>query len=196
MASFLREGKASPSARSRFMEAGGFCRRHAWQLHVAARADGTGAGIADLYGQLARRDLELLDRLAVSGPGKAGRRELERALRRAAHCPMCLNAEATRRRHAAFLCELLDDDIGRAAYEDSDGACFQHLEALVEESLGRVRRGTQARFLIEDWRSRLSALRERLREYDRKRSYTAASEPKGDEQRSWTEVIERYVGTM
>lgn len=81
-------------------------------------------------------------------------------------------------------------------YERSDGVCFQHLREAVEASLRRDRDGNQARWLIEDWRQRLAQLRTELREYDRKRSYTAASERKGDEQRSWTTVIERYAGTM
>lgn len=196
VATFLREGKAVPASRTHFIEAGGFCPRHAWQLHAAASEVLTGAGIADLYGQLADRDLALLEQLSASEPGKAGRRKLESGLHRSAPCPMCLSMETIRRHHAAFLAELLDDEVGRATYERSDGVCFQHLREAVEASLRRDRDGNQARWLVEDWRQRLAQLRTELREYDRKRSYTAASERKGDEQRSWTTVIERYAGTM
>jgi len=51
-----------------------------------------------------------------------------------------------------------------------------------------------ARLLLDDWRERLAHVREQLAEFDRKRDYRYAAEPKGEEQGSWTEVIRRYLG--
>jgi hypothetical protein len=189
--SFLREGSRSPRARGRFMRAGGYCRRHAWQLHGAAVGDATGAAIADLYGSLAGRDALLLEELAATPPRdirKATRNGIQREL----GCPLCAEMVEANERHASFLAELLGDEVGRAGYRASWGVCFHHLQHAVR----RVERRGQELivFLIEDWRGRLADLRVRLAEYDRKRSFDKRDEPRGDEQGSWTEVISRYVG--
>jgi Family of unknown function (DUF6062) len=191
---FVRDGILNPSARHRFVASGGFCRRHAWGLHAVARAEGSGAPIADVYGQLARHDLQRLTHLVHARPNRAARRQLEDGLARRAECQICESLRKGGEGHAAFLCELLDDEPGRSAYEASEGLCRTHLDAVIAQSTRRHRRGDQARWLLEDWRRRLAELHLQLREYDRKRSYTAAHEPKGAEQRSWTEVVRRYVG--
>ena len=194
LTSFVRDGILNPNSRYAFVASGGFCRRHAWGLHAVARSEGTGAPIAGVYGQLANRDLERLTQLVHSSPGRAGRRELASGLGRKRNCQVCDALARSRTGHAAFLCELLDDGPGRSVYLGSDGVCVTHLELVLEQSLKRDRDGEQARWLLEDFRTRLAELRTELSEYDRKRSYTAADEPKGKEQRSWTEVIRRYVG--
>jgi hypothetical protein len=191
---FLRDGTLNPGSRYAFVKSGGFCRRHAWGLHAICRVEGSGAGIADVYGQLVRHDLEELTHLARSEPGRKGRRELAEGLAWERRCEICSSLAEAGEAHAIFLSELLDDDAGRSAYLASDGVCRSHLEQVIQQSLSRHRDGAQARWLLEDWRERLAELLSQLREYDRKRSYTAAAEPKGEEQRSWTEVIGRYVG--
>jgi Family of unknown function (DUF6062) len=191
---FARDGILNPGSRYAFVKSGGFCRRHAWGLHAICRAEGTGAPIADVYRQLARHDLEELTHLARTQPGRRGRRELAGGLARGRECEICVSVAESVDAHAAFLSELLDDDPGRSAYVASDGVCGIHLERVLAQSLDRHRDGAQARWLLEDWRERLARLHLELGEYDRKRSYTAAHEPKGEEQRSWTEVIRRYVG--
>jgi Family of unknown function (DUF6062) len=192
---FVRDGSLNPASRYAFVKSGGFCRRHAWGLHGICRAEGTGAPIADVYRRLAHHDLEQLAQLARTQPSRRGRRELAAGLGRERECEICVSVGGSGEAHAAFLSELLDDEAGRSAYVASDGLCGVHLEQVIEQSLRRHRDGTQARWLLEDWRERLARLHLELREYDRKRSYTAGHEPKGEEQRSWTEAIRRYVGT-
>jgi hypothetical protein len=191
---FVRNGILNPDSRYAFVKAGGFCRRHAWGLHAVARAEGTGAPIADVYGQLLGRDLERLTHLVHARPGRAGRRELAAGLGRERDCPVCASLAKAGEGHAAFLCELLGDKPSREAYRASEGLCLAHFDPALEQSLRLDRSGDLARWLLEDLRSRLADLRVQLREYDRKRSYTAAHEPRGAEQRSWTDVIRRYVG--
>ena len=191
---FVRDGILNPASRHAFVKSGGFCRTHAWGLHAICRAEGTGAPIADIYRQLARHDFEQLTHLARTRPGRSGRRELGQGLARERECDICVSLAEIGDAHAAFLSELLDDDASRSAYVASDGVCRIHLEGILEQSLRRHRDGAQARWLIEDWQERLAKLDRQLREYDRKRSYTAAHEPKGSEQRSCAEVIIRYVG--
>ena len=83
---FLREGRYNPATRERFMRSGGFCHRHAWQLHRAAQEDATGAGIADIYGQLIGYDIARLDATRKRLITRRGRRQLRRRFRRQARC--------------------------------------------------------------------------------------------------------------
>ena len=80
----------------------------------------------------------------------------------------------------------------RPHYQSSDGLCFGHFLRALEHALGTDEE--IARLLLDDWRERLAHVREQLAEFDRKRDYRYAAEPKGEEQGSWTEVIRRYVG--
>jgi hypothetical protein len=190
MSSFWREGKQDPKARRRFFEAGGFCREHAWLLHRLVAAEGSGAAIADLYGQLATYDLRWLESIRAN---LDRRRQRARSLRRRRRCPACaFGAEAVERK-AHFLVAILSEEQVREAYRRSEGICFPHLVRSLEGALAAGSRETAA-FLLDDWRDRLAELRSGLAEFDRKRDYRYASEPKGVEQRSWTEVIRRYVG--
>jgi hypothetical protein len=183
MATFAREGRRVPEARSRFHASGGFCRHHAWLLHRVASAAGTGMPIADIYGQLVDQDLERLQRVRKPGPGP---------LERAAACPACEAAEAALARKADFFVDALKEGGVRSSYTESDGFCEAHLRAALvvasEAAPG------PARFLLSDRRRRLEQLAHGLAEYDRKRDHRYAHEPKGDEQRSLTDVIRLYAG--
>jgi hypothetical protein len=192
MDSFWREGKQNPVARKRFFEAGGFCREHAWLLHRLVAEEESGAAIADLYGQLASYDLRWLASLrAKLERGRRGRRTATLGRRR--RCPGCaFHAEALERK-AGFLIEALAEEQLREAYRRSEGLCFPHLACTVDEALAAGSVQT-AVFLLDDWSNRLAEVRAGLAEYDRKRDYRYADEPKGVEQGSWTEVIRRYVG--
>ena len=191
MDSFWREGKQSPEARKRFFEAGGFCRRHAWLLHRLLADEGSGAAIADLYGQLATYDLRSLEN--VREDLNRRRRRAEPILRRRRRCPACAFRGEALERKAHFLVEALSEEEIRTRYRRSDGLCLPHLARTLDDALADGdERG--AGFLLDDWRDRLGQLRSGLAEYDRKRDYRYVSEPKGAEQRSWTEVIRRYVG--
>jgi hypothetical protein len=191
MDSFWREGKRDPKARKRFFEAGGFCREHAWLLHRLVAEAGSGAAIADLYGQLATYDLRWFENIRAN----LERRRRQRApiLRRRRRCSACAFRADALERKAHFLAEALTEKQVRGVYRRSEGLCFPHFARTLEGALSGGNKQT-AGFLLDDWRDRLAELRAGLAEYDRKRDYRYASEPKGAEQRSWTEVVRRYVG--
>lgn len=188
--SFWREGKQDAGTRHRFFAAGGFCRRHAWLLHRLVDAEGVGAAIADVYGALAERDLARLAELRTSLDRRRRRRSMP--LRRRSRCPACVALEGAADRKNHFFVELLTQPSVRRHYESSDGLCYVHLEAAVESA--RNTDDQAARFLLDDWRKRLAHVRAQLADFDRRRDHRYAVEPKGDEQRSWTDVIRLYVG--
>jgi len=190
MSSFWREGKQDPKSRRRFFDAGGFCRGHAWLLHRLVAAESSGAAIADLYGQLATYDLRWLETIRAH---LDRRRQRSHPLRRRRRCPACVFRTAALERKAHFLVEALGEEQVRGAYRRSEGICFPHLARGLEAALAAESTETAA-FLLDDWHDRLAELRSELAEYDRKRDYRYASEPKGLEERSWTDVIRRYVG--
>ena len=190
MDSFWREGKQDARTRRRFYAAGGFCRHHAWLLHRLVAAEGAGAAIADVYGSLADRDLARLDELRASlGRGRR-RRSL---LRRGGRCPACVECGERTERKVHFFVELLGEPEARRCYRSSDGLCFAHLGPAAEHAVV-VGHPDVARFLLDDWRERLGDVRHHLAEFDRKRDHRFADEPRGEEQRAWTQVIRRYVG--
>jgi hypothetical protein len=102
MESFWREGRSGREARLAFYDGGGFCRRHAWLLHRLVAAGGSGAAIADVYGALAARDGERLDKLVTASSAR-----LRARLQSRAPCSACVAAEDALSRKAYFLVELL-----------------------------------------------------------------------------------------
>lgn len=188
--SFWREGRFDRGARRRFYAAGGFCREHAWRLHESVEKAAAGSAIADVYGNLAGMDL---DRLAEVSDGLASARRRRRLhLTRKAECPACVERKRDLERNAYFLTEALQEESVRGRYVRSDGLCFEHLAAVAEYASTEA--PDVAAFLLDDWRRRLTELRDQLAEYDRKRDYRYKHEPRGDEQHSWTDAIARYAG--
>jgi hypothetical protein len=183
MATFAREGRRVPEARARFGRSGGFCRHHAWLLHGIAAASGNGMPVVDVYGELVARDLA---RLRDTGQAVAD------PLERDGLCPACEAAAAALARKADFFVGALAEGGVRAAYADSDGLCGDHLRDVVLAA-GADEPGI-ARFLLSDRRMRLERLADGLAEYDRKRDHRHRHEPKGEEQRSFTEVVRLYAG--
>jgi hypothetical protein len=184
MATFAREGRRVPEARARFHESGGFCRHHAWLFHRVVAGSRSEMPIADIYGQLVDHDLERLRQARHAGP---------EALARSGACAACTAADAALDRKADFIVSALRDGGVRASYTESDGFCAAHLAAALtaaEESDP----GT-GRFLLSDRRRRLERLAHDLAEYDRKRDHRYAHEPKGEEQRSITDVVRLYAGS-
>jgi hypothetical protein len=179
MEAYWREAMFDDAARARFFDAGGFCRRHAWVLHRQARATGYGSAVSFLYGNLARRDSDVLAR------GKP------KLLRRKASCRACAVLDQSSARKAGFLAQVLAEEPLRERYAAGDGLCYEHLRLTAERATKPV-----AAFLLADWRARLETIRAGLAEYDRKRDHRFSHEDKGDEQRSWTDVIRRYVGDL
>jgi Family of unknown function (DUF6062) len=187
---FWREGKSSPAARRAFYGAGGFCRRHAWLLHRLVAEAESGAAIADLYGALAEHDLERLRRVAEQI--RRGRRRPR--LEREHVCPACIADAESAARKADFLVQALRQAPIRGMYLRSDGLCLCHLRLAVEAAQTHDRE--IALLLVEDHARRLGEVRAQLADFDRKRDFRYAAEPKGSEQRSWTDVIELYVGRV
>jgi len=188
---FWREGKQDPRARRRFFAAGGFCQHHGWLLHRLVDAEGAGAAIADLYGSLAHYDLRWLEQVRAALSRKRARRES--ALTRRGRCPACRARDAAAERKVHFFLQALAEPRVQERYRRSDGVCFTHLGAAMAQALDGDDRAT-AVFLLDDWTARLADVQAGLAEFDRKRDYRYADEPKGSEQQSWTEVIRRYVG--
>ncbi|HUK95428.1 MAG TPA: DUF6062 family protein [Gaiellaceae bacterium] len=189
MDTFWREGKSDARSRRAFLEAGGFCGRHAWLLHRRVSRAGSGAAIADVYGSLARRDLGWLESLIPDLTG--ARRRRGRRLRRG-RCSACLASEADLERKSGFLVRALADEPEvRRQYTASDGLCFTHFAGALEAAADAPE---TARFLAEDWRNRLAEVGDRLSDYDRKRDYRYAAERTADDQRSWTDIVRLYAG--
>jgi hypothetical protein len=189
--SFWREGRYDRGARQRFFAAGGYCPRHAWLLHESVADAKGGAAIADLYGNLADLDSDRLGRLLerLSSPSRRRRRT---ELRRKEPCPACVERTDETERDAYFLTQALAEAAVRRRYAGSDGLCFEHLAAVV--GYASEEDPDVACFLLDDWRRRLSEHGGQLAEFDRKRDYRYRSEPRGDEQHSWTDVIALYTG--
>jgi hypothetical protein len=190
LASFWKEGRSSPEARIAFYRSGGFCREHAWQLHDLVAERNAGAAIADVYGALADRDVEML-----TGLGEhlrhGRRRQRPAAPTRKRPCPACEAAAESLERKASFLLTALADEQVRRRYEASDGVCYRHLCACLQ--LGSGDRPASL-FLVDDWRRRLAETRQRLADYDRRRDHRYRNEPKGLEQSSCTDIVRLYVG--
>ena len=153
-------------------------------------AAGSGAAIADLYGQLATYDLRRLEGISSD---LGSRRRRRPTLRRRGRCPACSFRAGAVARKAHFLAEALAEEDAREAYSRSDGLCFPHFARALESALAAENAAT-ATFLLDDWRDRLVHLGAELSDYDRRRDYRYVSEPKGVEQQSWTEIIRLYVG--
>jgi hypothetical protein len=187
--SFWREGRQNPDARKRFYAGGGFCRRHAWLLHELVATDGSGAAIADIYGNLAEQDLATIDN--VDGSSRDRRKPLHARLQRTAACSACSEEAEAVVRKAYFFLELIATEAGRRRYERSRGVCFTHLLSLLQAA---GKDDTAVLYLLGDWRRRLTELRQRLADFDRKRDHRYADERRDDEQRSWTDIIHHYVG--
>jgi hypothetical protein len=186
LGAFWREGRQNPETRKQFFAGGGFCPRHAWQLH-ASLAEHSGAAIADLYGRLAERDqTQLDDLLAHHAPAHKALQRLQRPR----ECAACLWQNDALQRKASFFLDLLATAAGRERYERSRGPCFTHLLALLEA----VEDDELATYLLADWRRRLEQLRRRLASYDRTRDHRYIAERTADDERSWTDAIQLYAG--
>jgi hypothetical protein len=187
---FWREGRQSPEARKRFYAGGGLCRAHAWQLHELVSLGGSsGVAIADLYGGVAEHDLDALDEALG---GRRFRPSAVRALLQPrSACFACVEEADALPRKAEFLLELFGTSAGRDRYARSAGVCRPHLLVLLAAA---GRREEPARFVLEDWRRRLSELRCHLVRYDRTRDHRFAAERTEADERSWTDVITHYAG--
>jgi hypothetical protein len=158
-----------PGVRNRLAASHGFCN---WHAHLALRIPHTDSGIAIIYEDLLRA-------------------ATEQPLRRpSASCPVCDTARFNERVYLGELLRHFDDPELRPRYEQSFGLCLPHLQQAAHEYPGHDKLPA----LLAAERKKLAALRAELQEFNRKRDYRFANEPKGAEQTAWRRVIEKFTG--
>jgi hypothetical protein len=158
----------------------GFCNRHA---HLALRIPHTDSGIAIIYADLLR---SVIERAAE----RPGRRRPLKLLPATERCPICETADFNERLFLGELLRRFDDEELQSKYRPSFGLCLPHLQRALDEFAGHA----QLPALLAAECEKLAALRAELQEFNRKRDYRFASEPKGPEQTAWRRVIEKFTG--
>ena len=119
MATFAREGRRVPEARSRFTASGGFCRRHGGCSIGSRRKPAAGC----------RSPTSTASGRAGSRTAAQAGRPVPEPLSAPRPCPACEAAEAALERKADFFVDALKEAAVRAAYTDSNGFCEAHLAA-------------------------------------------------------------------
>jgi len=182
----LHEGVNDAGTRARLDRSWGFCRRHAWHfLGLEWESMHDSLGTATLSEGLVEAAEEILDAFLDVGPSPSQRRRaaraplegLARALAPTELCPAC-QVQAEHERYAAtVLVRTLENPGWQQRFVESDGLCLVHFRGAVlgEETPERLR------WLIEDHRRRLHALRLDLEEYGRKHDYRFNHERYGRE---------------
>jgi hypothetical protein len=184
METFIREGNRGAVARKRFLASGGFCPAHVELFAESARDLELSYVIAMLYLGLAERDL--------SGLQAQRRRRRSWGDWRKGCCQACAERKAIEERKVYFFCENLARGSFRGLYSRSDGLCASHMLAALAEAGARKLRCHD--FLLEDWRERLTALRDALAAYDRRRDHRYAKDPAGEEQLAPRRALLHYGG--
>lgn len=193
MQRFWRDGRFVPAVRLAFFAGRGFCPRHSWLLHEQVIRAGRGGALTDLYDSLSAQDLERIEDVLDRG-GRRRRRLADATdeFARRSGCRACEELEQATARRAHVACHLLREEPMVAAYRTSDGFCFRHLGDVLNADANAD--PTLAPMLLDDWRERLTVLRAQLAEFERKRDYRHAHEPRGKEQRAPTDAVRRYAG--
>lgn len=165
---------------------GGVCEYHAWET---ARV--TGRRLSVTYEFLVASEHEKLQRVLSAGrkgfgppcyfskEGKDGGRKRTLGAGKAKSVAPGLAPEAG----------LLSEETGRELFIASDGLCLPHLNLTLREAEPEI-----AVFLVTDALKRLDVLRAGFEEYFRKEDYRYAHEPKGAEQQTWLQAVERFAG--
>ena len=193
MQQFWRDSRLLPLVRRSFLDNGGFCPRHAWLLHEQVTRAGRGGALTDLYEALAARDQGRIERLVASSEGnpEAFARQLHEFIH-ASGCFACQELEAATERRSHFARQLLQEEGMFEAYVRSDGFCYRHLGGVLVDAGEHA--PALASALLRDWNERLSRLRHELAEFEWKRDYRRANEPRGVEQEAPTHAVSRYAG--
>jgi hypothetical protein len=151
---FRREAKDDPKVIEQFLASGGFCRRHAWQLHDRAAQTQTLRGLERVVLTLAERDLARISQLDLG----RRRRRRHHLLQRTAACLACRHVEEATARKVGLLLEALDERPVWDRYVRSGGLCYAHLAVAVEAAADAS--SPLATALLEDWQGRLQAARQ------------------------------------
>jgi Family of unknown function (DUF6062) len=171
--------------RKRLHVSQGFCN---WHAHLATRVPHTDSGIAIIYEDLLRGVVERVTARVAEPPMR--HRSSVKLLPATAECSIC---ETARFNEHVFLGELLrwfDDPELQTKYRPAFGLCLPHLQ----QALDGFRDHPQLPALLAAEREKLAALQAELQEFNRKRDYRFANEPKGCEQTAWRRVIEKFTG--
>ncbi|HEC62927.1 MAG TPA: hypothetical protein ENI38_00845 [Candidatus Acetothermia bacterium] len=160
--------------------------------HKLARAEG-------LCGEHARILALLVERCTLLTPAAVARlyesvvgTMLEKPVRltnQVGSCPACRYRQGLLGHQAEILARFLAGEEGRVAYLGSDGLCLPHLRLVLKSATSEV-----ARWLEADFRVRLSELRHRLGELQRKQRYDVAEPLSAEEAGAWQEALWRLGG--
>jgi hypothetical protein len=190
MGTFVREAHNDAGVRKRFLASRGFCPAHAELLLEIARGRAAIAVVAAVYAGLVDEDLAGLRAIKEKGRGRLGRKAGPHVAM--GRCPACLVREHSAERKLYFFCEELAKDSFRRRYARSDGLCAPHFLAALEEAAQRY--PDVHELLLEDWLTRLTALRLGLSEFERKRDHRFAHEPRGVEREAPGRALRHYAG--
>lgn len=160
--------------RRRLAASNGFCN---WHAHLALRIPHADTGIAIIYDGLLRG---VIERVAYRGS----------VLPTAAPCPVCESAYFAERTALSELLRWFDDAELQAHYGPSFGLCLPHLQRASDEYKDHPHLPALRAAELE----KLRRLQHELQEFNRKRDYRFADEPKGAEQTAWRRVIEKFTG--
>jgi len=176
LSTLLYELSGDPLTHGELARTGGFCREHARLLAglVERQALLTPAAVARLYETVVGALLVKPRRLA--GPAQG--------------CPACRYREGLVSHHAGVLARFLVGEEGRAAYRSSAGLCLPHFRLVASRASGEVRSWLEADFL-----ARLSDLRRRLGELQRKQRYDVGEPLLPGEVGAWREALWRLGGS-
>lgn len=181
---FLHENITSLETRKRFIAARGFCHLHARTVADTERGKyGDLLGTATVYHDLLHYMVDEVQRIAgrkrPTHWAFLGQRRARHGHRRPQReaCPICSVAAETEDHFAGFLVAYLDRPELREVFNRSDGLCYEHL------LLSLAKAGPDAaQALNEKFISEARKVIDLLDEYQRKREYRFAGEPKGPEE--------------
>jgi hypothetical protein len=205
MDSLLYEGVNDPAVRKKLRNTLGFCNTHAWEM----RKLGDGLGQSIIYedllgtaeaqmrnlmksaGSIGRgRAAEVRTKRSGNGPGAGGGRFTREIMMKA--CPVCdLRLQVEERALSIFITSFGEREFSRL-FRDSAGLCLPHVLSVLKRMEND---GVLAGELLEIEIGMIDALRDELREFQRKHDYRYADEGFGEERNSWLRAIQKLAGS-
>lgn len=178
--SFLNEYVNDPDIRKKISEAGGFCRRHAWQ---AVSSGNNQVGVALLHHALLKEGLELVEKSArpslFGNPPPSG------------ECLMCAWERQVDENLSKQWAACWSSSTKLREDFDKDGIlCIPHLDRAVRAT----RRREDRELLAAAGRKALERLLKELEEFLGKQDHLRAHEKHGDEWDSWIRAVRMRVG--
>jgi hypothetical protein len=193
--SLFYDGIMDEEIREDVIAANGFCNWHAWRATYILSAS---AGLAILYQPLLEKlntvAVRLLKTLEESREPRLfsplHRQSARRLVDTEKICPVCEWNHTLEKHHLNDLLDFFNDSTLAPKFEKSFGLCLPHLQMAVD----KFPEHANLPHLLESERKKFAALKSELAEFDRKRSYEFAKEPKSAEQTSWQRTVELFVG--